>query len=94
MLEASMCSVRLSSRRPDAGPSRALLAVLGYALVVFAGAHAGQVLTVAGAVDVDALGVGGQPVQDGGGEGGVTQVFAPGRQLDVGGDGRAGGRTA
>jgi len=52
-----------------------------------AGAQAGEVLTVAGAVDVEADGGHGEAVEDGGGDGGVTEVLAPGAELDVGGDG-------
>lgn len=45
-------------------------------------------LAVAWAVDVDADGVGGEAVEDGGGERGVAEVLAPGGELQVGGDGR------
>src|SRR3990172_7622707 len=44
-------------------------------------------MPVAGAVDVGARGGGGEPVEDRGGEGGVAEVLAPGRQLDVGSEG-------
>jgi len=52
-----------------------------------AGAQAGKVLAVAGAVDVEADGGHGEAVEDGGGDGGVTEVLSPGAELEVGGDG-------
>ena len=41
-------------------------------------------LSIAGAVDVDTDGVHGQSVEDGGREGGVTEVFPPTTELDIG----------
>lgn len=52
----------------------------------------GDVLPVAGPVDVDADGVHGEAVEYGGGEGGVTEVTSPVAEGDVGCDG--GGHVA
>ena len=54
------------------------------------GAFLGEVLAVAGAVDVDSAGVHGEAVEDGGGDGGIAKVLAPGAQLDIGGNGGGG----
>src|SRR5205814_1246701 len=56
------------------------------------GARLGDVLPVAGPVDVDANGVHGDAVEDGGGERGVAEVAAPVAERDIGGDG--GGNAA
>ncbi len=52
----------------------------------------GELLPVAGPVDVDADGSHREAVEDGRGQGGVAQVAAPSAQPDVGGDG--GGRAS
>ena len=44
-------------------------------------------LAVAGAVDVDADGVHGETVEDGGGDGGVAEVASPFAKIDIGGNG-------
>lgn len=64
---------------------RLVVGRLGTALL---GAVPGDLLAIAGAVDVDADGSHGEAVEDGGGDGSVAEVAAPGAQLDVGGDGR------
>lgn len=48
-----------------------------------AGADAGEVLAIAGAVDVEADGGHGEVVEDGGGDGGVTEVLALRAEFDV-----------
>lgn len=50
------------------------------------GAEAGEVLAVAGAVDVEADGGHGEAIEDGGGDGGVAEVLAPRAEFDVRGD--------
>ncbi len=62
--------------------------VRGAGLGSSAGTLGGDVLSVAGAVDVDADGMHGEAVEDGSGDGGVAEVAAPLAQIDVGGDGR------
>jgi len=54
-------------------------------------ARGGDVLAIAGTIDVDPEGVRGEPVEDGGGERGIAEVPAPVAERDVG---RHGGRGA
>lgn len=42
------------------------------------GAQVGEVLAVAGAADVEADGGHGEAIEDGGGDGGVAEILAPG----------------
>src|ERR1019366_7568526 len=51
-----------------------------------AGALRGNVLAVARSIDVDADGVHGQPIENGGGDGGVAEGAAPLTQVDIGSD--------
>ena len=48
-----------------------------------AGAEAGEVLAIAGAVDVEADGGHGEAIEDRGGDGGVTEVLAPRAEFDI-----------
>lgn len=59
---------------------------VGRPIADLAGAESGEVLAVAGAVDVEADGGHGEAIEDRGGDGGVAEVLAPRAQLDVGGD--------
>src|SRR3990172_8781115 len=65
-------------------------AVVGERSAALLGALLGDVLAVAGAVDVEADGVHGGAVEDGDGERGIAEVAAPGGELDVGGEGGRG----
>lgn len=51
---------------------------------MLSGTFSSDVLSIAGAVDVDTDGVHGQSVEDGGREGGVAEVFPPTTELDIG----------
>src|SRR3954471_195180 len=68
-------------RRSGRGELR--LVVLGELAAAFLGAVAGDLLAVAGSVDVDADGVHGEAVEDSGGQGGVAEVAAPAAELDI-----------
>ncbi len=79
-----------------AGSLQRLRLVVGVGTVVgelgtpLLGALLGDVLAVAGAGDVEADGVHRGAVEDGGGEGGITEVAPPGGELDVGAEGGGG----
>ena len=53
-----------------------------------AGALGGDVLAIARSVDVDANGMHGEPIENGGGDGRIAEVTPPVTQIDIGSNGR------
>ena len=85
--DGALVGVCAGARRGSVTGRGSLVGRLGLGGGVLVGAQVGDVLAVAGAVDVDADGVHGEPVEDGDGDGGVAEVAPPVAESDVGGDG-------